>query len=120
MKKEYIITTEELEQRGLILSEYALDGTMIAPIIEIALGLAISSILDRNDELKYEDDIEKAIDDEPKLVSAFKKLQYQIIYNLIFLGDIDPINSIVERIIRADLRMCKLNGFQTHLNRGIR
>ena len=52
MKNEYIITTEELEQKGLILSEYALDGTMIAPIIEIALGLAISSILDRNDEVK--------------------------------------------------------------------
>jgi hypothetical protein len=120
MKKDYIITQEDLANKGLILSEYALDGSMIAPIIEIALGLAVSSILDRNDDLKGEQAIESELDNNAYLVSGFKKLQYQIIYNLIFLGDTDPINSIVERIIRADLRMCKLNGFQTALNRGIR
>ena len=115
MKKDYIITTDDLIQKGLVLSEYALDGSMVEPIINIALDLAITSILRLNDNFKYEDDIEKALDREQKLVCAFKKLQYQVIYNLIFLGDIDPINNIVERIIACDLRWCKINGWQKQL-----
>lgn len=115
MKEEYKITPQELEQKGLILSDYALDTTFIPAIIEIALDLAVTSILRFNDNFKYEDDIGKALDNEPRLVSAFKKLQYQIIYNLIFLGDIDPINNIVERIIASDLRWCKINGWQKQL-----
>lgn len=115
MKKDYIITNEDLAQKGLVLSEYALDGSMVEPIINIALDLTITSILRLNDDFKYEDDIEKELDKEPRLVSAFKKLQYQVIYNLIFLGDIDPINNIVERIIACDLRWCKINGWQKQL-----
>lgn len=115
MKKDYIITQEDLALKGLALSEYALDGSMIQPILNIALDLAISSVLQFNDTFKYEDDIEKALDKEPRLVGAFKKLQYQIIYNLIFLGDTDPINSLVERIIFADLRWGKINGWQKTL-----
>lgn len=112
MKEEYKITPQELEQKGLILSDYALDTTFIPAIIEIALGLAVTRCLNRNDDFEYEEDIEKALDKNTKLVVPFKKLQYQIIYNLIFLGDNDPVNSIVDSIIACDLRWCKVNGWQ--------
>lgn len=112
MKEEYKITPQDLEKKGLILSQYALDTTFIQPIIEIALGLAITRILNRNDDFKYEEDVEHELDKNPKLVEPFKKLQYQIIYNLVFLGDNDPINVTVDNIISCDLRWCKINGWQ--------
>lgn len=115
MKEEYKITEQDLEIKGLILSQYALDTTLIPPIIQIALDQGITRILTLNDDFEYEEDIEKAIDKNQKLIAPFKKLQYQIIYNLIFLGDNDPINAIVDRIISSDLRWCKINGWQKQL-----
>ena len=112
MKEEYILNEKELVKKGLVWSDYALDTTFIPAIIEIALGLGVTSILHLNDNFKYEEDIEKALDENPKLVAPFKKMQWQIIYNLIFLGDNDPINSLVNNIICADLRWGKVNGFQ--------
>ena len=112
MKEEYKITEEDLAKKGLVLSQYALDTTLIPAIIEIALGLAVTRILNRNDDFKYESDIESEIDKEPRLLAPFKKLQYQIIYNLVFLGDNDPVNAIVDSIIACDLRWCKVNGWQ--------
>lgn len=115
MKSEYIITTDELEQKGLILADYVLDGAFIQPIINIALDLAITRILHFNDNFDYEEDIELAIDNNEKLIKPFKKLQWQIIYNLVFLGDTDPINFSVDNIICSDLRFGKINGFQKNL-----
>ena len=112
MKEEYKITEEDLNRKNLILSDYARDTTAIPAIIETALDQGITRILFLNDDFEYEEDIEHAIDKNPKLLAPFKKMQYQIIYNLIFLGDNDPINVLVDRIISCDLRWCKINGWQ--------
>lgn len=113
MKKEYIITSDELfENYGFDLGDYALDTTFVPMIINTALGKAITRILDLNDDLRFEKNIEKALDEEPQLVPAFKKLQFQVIYNLVFLGDNNPIDMSVDAIICSDLRLCKINGWQ--------
>lgn len=113
MKNEYIITNDELvENYGFDLSNYALDTTFVPMIINIALGKAVSRILYLNDNFKYEKDIELSLDKEPNLVSAFKKLQFQVIYNLTFLGDSNPIDMSVDTIICSDLRWGKINGWQ--------
>lgn len=112
MKEEYIITNEELQPKGLDLTEYTLEGTNIIAIINIALDLAITQCLKMNDNFKYSKDIEKALDDNQDLVESFKKLQFRVIYNLLFVGDVDPIDKVVENIITFDLRWGKINGFQ--------
>ncbi len=116
MKQEYIITEDILRSDyGLILSDYALDTTYVEMIIRTAFGKAVTEILYLNDNFGFESDIENALDKEPRLVGAFFKLQYQIIYNLIFLGDSNPINAEVDDIICSDLHWGKINGFQKHL-----
>lgn len=117
MKQEYIITNQELSVKNLNLEEYANDTTSANAIIQIALDRAITEVLMLNDNFKYQDDIEKAIDNEPRLVDPFKKLQYQVIYNLVFLPDTDPIDNEVIKIICCDLRWGKLNGWQKNYNR---
>lgn len=112
MKEEYIITDRDLELKGLDLNDYALDGTKVPVIINICLDLAITRVLKLNDDFYYEKDIEKAIDENQDLIDPFKKLQYRVIYNMIFLGDNDPIDKSVDDIIVFDLRWGKINGFQ--------
>lgn len=113
MKKDYIITNDELTtDYGLNLNDYAINATMVNAIIKIALNLGITRILFLNDVFIYASDIESALDANANLVDPFKKLQYRIIYNLIFVGDKDPIDKTVDDIIGADLRWCKVNGFQ--------
>ena len=116
MNKDYIITNEELtEEYGLNLNDYAINGTMINAIIKIAFGLGVTEILKLNDNFSYEEDIELALVAEPKLVQPFKKLQHRIIYNLIFVGDKDPLDKSVDDIICGDLRWGKVNGFQKYV-----
>lgn len=118
MKTAYIITNEELSSEyGLDLENYTLDSSFVSVIIRTALGKAITRILKLNDTLDYETDLEKTIDENQKLVAPFKKLQWQVIYNLLFLGDNDPIDSQVDDIICADMKLGKINGFQKYLNR---
>lgn len=111
MKYEYIITNQELSEKGLDLNEYALDGNY-AFIINMALELAITRILKLNDNFTSEQDIEKDLDTNQEKVNAFKKLQYRVIYNLIFVGDSDPLDINVNDIIVYDLKWGKINGFQ--------
>ena len=115
MKDEYIITNDELAEKGMDLTQYALDTTYVAPIIDKALDLAISEVLFLNDDFSYEEDIEKALDENQQLVKPFKKLQKQIIYNLLFLGDDNPIDGTVHKIIGADLRWGKVNSYQKYI-----
>lgn len=118
MNSDYVITNEELDQEyGLDLDDYALESTLIPAIIKIGLELSITAILSFNDNFSYESDIETALDDDEDLVSPFKKLQYRVIYNLIFLGDNDPIDYMCEKIITYDLKWGKINGFQKGLFR---
>lgn len=121
MKEEYIITPQELaEKKGLDLNDYIISGDKIPAIISLGLESAITRILTLNDDFKYESDIESALDNNLKLVPAFKKLQWKVIYNLIFLGDDDPLDKSVDDIICSDLRWGKINGFQKRVfgNRG--
>lgn len=113
MKNEYIITNDELlSEYGLDLTTYALDTTFVPMIIKIAYGKAVSRILKFNDNFEKESSIEKALDQDQELVPAFKKLQFQVVYNLVFLGDSDPIDMAVDEIICSDLRWGKINGWQ--------
>ena len=115
MKNEYKITPQELAERGLNISEYAYDGTFIPAIIQRGVDISIDRICELNDNFQYESDIETAIDDNPKLLLPFKKLQYQVIYNLIFMAEDNPIDLSVDTIITQQLRWGKINGFQKGL-----
>ena len=84
MKNTYIITAEELREKGLNLDDYALEGDLIPSIIQMGLDIAITRCSFLNDSFKGEKDIEKALDNNPDLVDTFKKLQRKIIWNLIF------------------------------------
>lgn len=118
MKEEYIITSDELKTNyGLDLEAYALDSSFCELIIKLALGKLITRILYLNDNLRYEKEIEKSLDDNEDLVNPFKKAQFQVIYNLVFLGDNDPINAEVDNIICCDLRFGKINGWQKNIVR---
>ena len=87
MKQEYIVINEYLAHRGLDLNEYALDGIYINAIIQIALDLTVTRCCFLNDTFKNgEDSVEHALDENPNLVPTFKKLQYRVVHNLIFLA----------------------------------
>lgn len=115
MKTDYIITIDEVNQRGLLLQNYLTDSNLSSVFINIALGKVITRVLFFNDNFKYEKDIEKALDNDQDLLPAFKKLQFQAIYNLTFLGDENPMNADVDDIICSDLRWGKINGYQKHI-----
>ena len=116
MNKDYIITSDELtNEYGLNLNDYAINGTMVNAIIKIAFNLAITEILKLNDEFRYENDIEVALDNNNNLIFPFKKLQHRVIYNLILVGDRDPLDKSLDDIICGDLRWGKVNGFQKYV-----
>ena len=115
MKKEYVITTEELAEKGLNLHDYASDESYIPAIINVGLDIAVDRICELNDNFQYESDIETDIDKNPKKVAPFKKLQYRIIYNLIFQAETGPTDQFVDTIIAQQLRWGKINGFQKGL-----
>lgn len=117
MKSEYVITNEDLMNRGLDLNEYALDGTLIPSIINDALDLLITRICYLNDSLGGEEDVEKYIDANPTKLNAFLKAQYRVIYNLIFMNETDPRDSLVDDIIVFEMKLGKINGFQKGLFR---
>lgn len=112
MKQEYIITPEELALKGLIINNYALDDTFIPAIINVGLDQCVTRISYLNDDLKGEVAIEKQLDNEPEALPTFKKLQYRVIYNLIFMGETDPTDNGVDNIIAFELGWSKINGWQ--------
>lgn len=112
MKEEYIITNDELLERGIDLQDSVVDPIYVNAVKWTALDLVITRILRLNDNLMYASDIEKYLDDKPQMVYAFKKLQARAIYNLIYCGDNDPIDKSVEDIITGDLKLGAINGFQ--------
>jgi len=115
MKQEYIVTDEYLIEKGLNLNDYALEGTLINAIINLGLDLAVSRCCELNDDFKGERSIEQALDNDQDLVDAFFKLQYRIIYNLIFQNETSPIDQFVDTIIVHELGWGKINGFQKGL-----
>jgi hypothetical protein len=115
MKSEYIITNEELAEKGLDLNEYALDGAYIPAIINRGLDISVSRCCFLNDNFKGEKSVEEALDKDNDLVSTFKKLQYNIVYNLIFTATDDPVDLYIDTIICHELGWGKINGIQKGL-----
>ena len=112
MKNEYIITEEELAQRGLNLNDYALEGDLIPSIIRDGLDLAVTRASALNDDVKGEDAIEKFLDEHQDKVNSFKKLQYRVIYNLIFMAETNPTDKLVDDIIVHEIRLGRINATQ--------
>ena len=112
MNSNYVVNKEYLSQKGLKLSDYALDGTLIPAIINISLDLVVTRISALNDDVKGEKKIEEWLDKHADKVNDFKKLQYRVIYNLIFQGETSPTDKFVDDIIVHELRIGKINSTQ--------
>lgn len=112
MKENYVVTNEYLRERGLDLNDYALDGTYINAIIQLALDLLITRISYLDDNKTGEKSIELALDNEPQKLDAFLKAQYRVIYNLIFQNETSPVDPFIDNIICHELGWGKINGWQ--------
>ena len=115
MKSEYTITNDELAEKGLDLNEYALDGTYINAIINRSLDICITRCCYNYDNIETEEEIELALDNNPNKVKVFKKLQFNVIWNLIFTATDDPVDLYIDTIIAHELNLGKINGFQKGL-----
>lgn len=128
MKEEYIITQEELALKGLQLSDYTIDDVFNNAIIELGLDICVDRICELCDNIRFESDIEEKFETiekdennndvivvDEKLVKVFKKLQYRVIYNLIFTTEDSPIDQSIDSIISHQLNIGKINGFQKGL-----
>ena len=119
MRKEYVITYEELQERGLNLSDYALEGDLIPAIIHQGLGITIDRACELGD-IKSSKALEDYIasDDEDRKsedkVDAFKEAQYRVIYNLIFMAETNPVDKFVDNPLVYRLGL-KINGYQKGL-----
>ena len=112
MKHEYIVDTEFLNQRGLQLSDYALDSTLCTAIVQLALDLCITRISYLDDSIKGEKAVEEYLDKNADKVDAFKKLQYRVLYNMIFQNETSPTDAFVDNIIVYEVGLGKINGWQ--------
>lgn len=116
MKQEYIITEQELAERGLDLNDYALDGTYIPALINRGLDICVSRCCYLNDTFKKGGkSVEQALDQDQDLVEPFKKLQFNVLWNLIFTAEDNPVDLMVDTIITNELGWGKINGFQKGL-----
>ena len=118
MNTNYVITNEYLKENyGLDLNDYALEGDLVPLIINIALDKAVDIFCEYNDNIKGARQLNDylGLDDEYLLASdkqeAFKKLQYQIVYRLIFESGLDIKDEWLISLLAKQLG-CKINGFQ--------
>lgn len=110
--KELYITKEELrENYNLDLENFAVEETSIDTIINICVGKMITEIYKLNDQIKDDDEIYNFIV-ESKKVRAFKKLQYSVIYNYLYISGDDPITFAIRDIITHELKLSCINGIQ--------
>lgn len=112
MKSNYIITNTECAERGLNLNDYAIDGTYIPALINLALDISVTRCCFNFDNIQGEEDLELALDKNPKKVSSFKKLQFHILWNLIFTATDDPVDVYIDTIISKEVNLGKINGIQ--------
>ena len=112
MDQKYVITEEELAEKGLDLNDYALEGTLIPAIINISLDICVDRICKLCDEISGENDIEEKVGDDPNKIRALKKLQYRCIHNLIFMGETEPTDAYFDDIISQQLKIGRINSIQ--------
>ena len=118
MKKEYIITNEELyENEGINLEEYCSDSSYIMSVKKKALNIAVTRICKLCDNINDELDIEDALERNERKVPVFKKLQGAIIYNLIFTAESSPTEGYIDDIISYELDLGKVNGIQKGIHK---
>ena len=115
MKQEYIITNQELAEKGLDLNDYALTGDLIPALINRGLDICVSRCCYLNDDFKGSHSVEEALDKDPTKLESFKKLQFNILWNLIFTATDDPVDLYIDTIIVHELGWGKINGFQKGL-----
>lgn len=113
MNEQYIVPNSYLEELGLNLNDYALEGTLIPAIKNIALRtVLVPRIRKLDDTIKSVNDIESRLDEHPELLNDFYDAQYVCIYNLIFQNETNPIDDRLDNIIVFSLGWGKINGFQ--------
>lgn len=112
MKQAYIITNQELAERGLDLNDYALTGDLIPAIINRGLDICVSRCCFLNDDFKGEKSVEEALDKDLDKVSSFKKLQFSVLWNLVFSAEDSPVDLYIDTIIVHELNWGKINGVQ--------
>lgn len=115
MNEKYIVTNDYLSQRGLNLNDYALEGTFVNAIIQLALDLLVTRICYLDDSIKGELDIEERLGNDEQKINTFFKAQYRVIYNLIFQNETSPVDPFIDNIIAHELEMSKINGWQKGL-----
>jgi len=115
MKQEYIITEQELAEKGLQLTDYALEGTYVQALINRGLDICVSRCCYLNDSFLGESSVEQALDNKPELIGSFKKLQFNVLWNLIFTAEDSPVDQYIDTIIVHELGWGKINGFQKGL-----
>ena len=116
MDSKYVITNDELREKGLDLNDYAIDTTQIQGIIFQALDIVVvPRVLFNCDNLHSESDIENALEDNQDKIKAFKKLQYLAIYNMIFQAETSPVDVYFDTIIAHELNIGKINSVQKGL-----
>ena len=115
MKNQYIITNQELAEKGLDLNDYALTGDLVPAIINLGLDICVSRCCYNFDNIGSEQELEQELDKHQEKVNAFKKLQYRVIWNLIFTATDDPVDTYVDTLIAHELNLGKINGFQKGL-----
>ena len=119
MNQKYIVTDEYLRELGLDLNNYALEGTLIPAIKNIAVNIILNPrIYQLNDDIKSDKQLEEYLDKSDKdRTSEEKKLayynaQYKVIYNLIFQAETNPMDQYLDNIIVVELGLGKINGWQ--------
>lgn len=115
MKNEYVITNEELAEKGLDLNDYALSGDLIPALINRGLDICITRCCYNYDGVETEEQLEELLDKNPTKVKVFKKLQFNVLWNLIFTGTDDPVDLYIDTIICKELNLGKINGIQKGL-----
>ena len=121
MNENYVVTNEYLADKGLDLNDYALEGVLITPIIQLGLDLLVNRMCQIGDQFHSELDIENYLghDDSVRTsvqkIDTFLKAQYRVIYNLIFQNETNPVDQFVDGILVHQLG-CKINGFQKGLH----
>ena len=117
MEQKYKVDNKYLAQMGLDLNEYALDGTFIPAIINKGYGILINRMCQIGDQFNSEQKIVTYLENSDsertseEKISAFKDAQYNVIYNLVFQNETNPVDRYVDGILAFQLG-CKINGFQ--------
>lgn len=87
------------------------DGSVVKKLIDRSYRFLVNGMYRLNHDVSEDDDFVVLLDNASK-IDAFKEAQYQTIRNIIELGDVNPIDSIVENILRNRAKISNMNGWQ--------